>query len=76
MYLYLYIYTRVYIFPFLGDIHTLMWGDPFLLKVEQFLHRLVQWSTAGQIIVASVSSLSNQLDKELMICIDLSYDYI
>jgi len=24
-----------------------MWDDPFLLKVEQFPDRLVQWSTAA-----------------------------
>jgi hypothetical protein len=46
MYVYLYMYTDVYIFPFLLDIYNFMWGDRFLLKVEQFLDRLVQWSTA------------------------------
>jgi hypothetical protein len=48
MYVYLYMYTGVYIFPFLLDIYNFMWGDPFLLKVEQFPDRLVQWSTADE----------------------------
>jgi len=27
-------------------VYNFMWVDPFLLKVEQFPDRLVQWSTA------------------------------
>jgi hypothetical protein len=51
MYVYLYMYTRVYIFPFLLDIYNFMWSDPFLLKVEQFSARLVQWSTAAILVI-------------------------
>jgi hypothetical protein len=36
-----------------------MWGDPFLLKMEQFPDRPVQWSIAGQL-------------KDLSTLIDLS----
>ncbi len=27
--------------------YDFMWGEAFLYKVEQFPHRLVQWSTIG-----------------------------
>jgi len=43
-------YTCIYIFffvlPFLLDLCDFMWGEAFLLEVEQFLDQLVQWSTA------------------------------
>ncbi len=54
MYVYLYMYTRVYIFPFLLDIYNFMWGDPFLLKVEQFPHQLVLLSTAATVYIPVV----------------------
>jgi len=68
MYVHLYIYTRVYIFPFLLDIYNFMSGDGFLLKVEQFLDRLVQWSTAA--IAMEIYDDNHRIKKKMIYVID------
>jgi hypothetical protein len=55
------LYVSIYIFflfhslvPFPLDIYDFMTGEAFLYKVEQYPHRLVQWSTAVTDISESV----------------------
>jgi hypothetical protein len=43
--LHMYLYIFVF-FPFLLDLFDFLWGEPFLLELEQFPDQLVQWSTA------------------------------
>jgi hypothetical protein len=44
-----------------------MWGDPFLLKVEQFLDRVVQWSTADSLrLQRSCSSVASYITSSLL----------
>jgi hypothetical protein len=53
IYIYIYIYPHVFFFrsffPFLLNVFNFVWGEAFLLEVEQFPDRLVQYSTAVSI---------------------------
>jgi hypothetical protein len=46
-----------------------MWGDPFLLKMEQFLDRPVQWSTAARVNHSnwSIDLLYNDPEKQTLL---------